>query len=195
MRRLMELPVFIQEKQCTRERFEKALCISLAVILIVFIVSKRDVAGRASGPAPKVIVVDAIDLPPLTKMSSNNPPPIMPQVPIPVEDMLVSADATIDISEIEVNMDFTVPEFASDYDESAQYVAREPKEPVKVNERGFVKLNLLVNRGGWVDSVIVVQNTTNDNDFELKSVKRAYRTRYPHQTNKWIERVFLYRKD
>ncbi|MBN2415774.1 hypothetical protein JXO52_08020 [bacterium] len=191
----MELPVFLKEKAGIRQRFEKSLCISLFIVLAGFVASKRESTGGHSGPPAKVIVVDAVDLPPLTKVSSENPPPIMPQVPIPVEDMLVSADATIDMTEIEVNVDFTVPEFGSDYDETAQYVAREPQKQVKVNERGVLKLALLVNQEGWVDSVIVVQNTTNDHDFELSSVKRAYRTRYRDQPNQWIERIFEYRKD
>ena len=195
----MPAPVFIQEKRLLRQRFEFSLCLTLVLAVFFFVFNKRRTGAAEKGPAPKIIVVEAMDLPPLTKMSNQSAPPIMPQVPIPVEDMLLSSDVTIDMTEIEVNIDFTIPEYTGEYDEEAEYVVSTEKPP-EVNERGYVKLALLVNQQGWVDSVVVLQNTTNDHEFELKSVKNAYRTRYRDQRSKtepnhWIERLFEYRKD
>jgi len=192
-------PLFTKEKTVYVTRLQQSVCVSLLLTLIILIVWQRRKESRKPDYNLNAVQIQALDLPPQTRNRGTPVPPLMPQIPIPSEEEFIPLEETIEMTELDAGDDLAIPDFPRDIyfsgDEGGD--AAVVSSPEKVIQNGYVQLSLLINAHGWVDSVVVVENTTNSKEFELQAVKIAYRTRYLEESSRiqakhWIERKFEY---
>ncbi|MCD6117352.1 hypothetical protein J7K93_10075 [bacterium] len=177
-------------------RVEKSLSVSLLIFIIIFTVSKHYGSGEISGFLQiKKIEIDVEELPPITQKKKTAEMPMLPSVPIPSEDELIPEDETIEDTDFK-EVDDIPSHDSKDFPViSNNIVFRKTTVKGKQMKSGYVKLLVFVNKFGQVDSVRVIENTTNSRKKEMVAIRRAYSTSYIDQIRKkrksrWIERVF-----
>jgi len=185
-----------RSKRAYYVRFEKSLCVSLLFFVIVFTVSKHyssfDMSGSLSVKKVEIVVEE---LPPVTRKQKRVEVPQLPRVPVPSEAEYLPDDETIEDTDFKEADDIPT-QGMGDFPELPDNVIFKKKSSAKKQVRsGYVKLLVFVNNFGQVDSVRVVENTTNSKKNEITAIRRAYSTRYlgkdrKRKKSKWIERVF-----
>jgi TonB family protein len=193
----MNSSVFLHEKTRYRVRLEKALIVTLGVMMILFTLSRR-IPERAPKELklPKAVTVMAERVP-TTRHGGVPNTPTVPQVPIPVEDEYMPEDETIETTELVETMDLPSYEVALDdlpsFDEFMGFDRVEDDRDKAVS--GVVTLSVLVNEFGQVDSVRVLGNTTGSQRLQEEAIFTALRTRYRLKSTEaqWVERPFHFK--
>ena len=130
-----------------------------------------------------------IDMAPATRSGGLPRPPDLPQVPIPVEDEYLPSDETIDIFEFDPNEGIalfdgtgTAPDLGGTYGMGLrpirEVIPEYPKELRTRGIQGVVMLSLYITSTGVVDSVEVLQNTSENRLLEKYAIRAAYHSRY-----------------
>ncbi len=194
-------------KNLSRKNIEKSLLIVLAFFIIIFQISKRwDISGSPIEIPDVIIVLDIKDVP-LTKQGVKKPKPLLPTVPIPVEDPAVPEDLTIEPTEVDFNLSlpdmpegdgfFSIVQPRPIADVFPEYPDSEQKKGVT----GEIELSLLVDETGIVKDVQVVKNSTNSKVCEQSAIRAAYQMRFmPAKQNKkylavWVRKKYKFGLD
>jgi TonB family protein len=188
---------YSEEKAKYRVRLEKSMILTLITCIALFCLSRRiPTRPKKIIKLAKYITVTP-DMTPVTRTGGIPIPPSYPEVPIPSEDEFMTADETIEYTDLDLSED--LPWYDGEYGHpGAQF--EEPPESKFEDDRlqavsGEVRLAVLVNEFGQVDSVRVILNTTRSKSFEEEAIFNAYRTRYKLQKHEaqWIERPFYFK--
>ena len=194
-------------KNLFRKNIEKSLLIVLAFFIIIFQLSKRwDIAGSPIEIPDVVIYLNIKDVP-ITKQGVKKPRPLLPTVPIPVEDPAVPEDLTIETTDVDFDLQlppmpegdgfFSIAQPRPIADVFPEYPESEQKKGVK----GEVELSLLVDETGIVKNVQVVKNTTNSKVCEQSAIRAAYQMKFmPAKKNKkyvavWVRKNYKFGLD
>ena len=194
-------------KQLFRKNIEKSLLIVLTILIIIFQLSKRwDISGNPI-EIPDVVIYLIVEDIPITKQGVKKPRPLLPTVPIPVEEPTVPEDLTIESTDIDFNMQlpdmpagdgfFSIAPPRPIADVFPEYPDSEQKKGVK----GEIVLSLLVDETGKVKNVQVVKNSTNSKVCEQSALRAAYQMRFmPAKKNKkhvavWVRKTYKFGMD
>ena len=188
---------YFEEKAKYRVRLEKSMILTLISCIALFGLSRRiPTSPKKTIELAKYITV-APDMTPVTRTGGIPIPPSYPEVPIPSEDEFMTADETIEYTDLDLTED--LPWYDGAYGRPAAEF-EEPPESKFEDDRlkavsGEVRLAVLVNEFGQVDSVRVILNTTRSKSFEEEAIFNAFRTRYKLRNNEaqWIERPFYFK--
>jgi len=143
---------------------------------------------------------------PKTQQGSLKRPPDLPKVPIPVEDDYIPEDETIPITEIDLMEDIPLFDGMGGYEGRVWLGTPRPIHNVipeypDENIKGVVELEIFINTEGYVDSVLVVHNSTRSKRFEKAAVEAAYGSRYipVRRDGKpvavWVRRPYRFGRD
>ena len=194
------------DRHCDRnkEQYRKTLEIGLIIALSFALIGFQVFRKKQHGPKTKNVnlheyVVVMVDNIPVTTQGGMPRPPSLPQIPLPTEDLFTPRDETIDTTHIDLAenlslFDLDLDDLFTDED-VVEIGAVLPEAMVG----GYVRLKIMVDNNGWVDSVKVLENTTGVKAFENLAKKSAYRTRYiddraEREKSRWITRFFNFRK-
>ncbi len=131
---------------------------------------------------PVNIVVQDI---PVTRQGVFKPPPPKPAVPIPSEDENIPSDETIEVTEL--NFDNSPLSMNGYQGASHQFIAARPvaevipeypEEEYKKKVTGLVKLQVLIDKNGRVQDVVIVENTTGSTACARSAREAAFKCRY-----------------
>ena len=186
--------------------FKKSLIASLLVFIVLFTIFRRIPQGKFK--QRKIIIngITTIDIP-VTTQGGIPRLPTLPDVPLPVEDEYVPADETIQDTDLELYEEIVRLEKYGEGSGAVEIRPRPikdviPEYPEKERRQGItceVVVNLLVNSRGFVDSVEVISNTTDNMNFIRAAKKAAYQTKYlPARYNnenfaRWIKRKYTWK--
>ena len=197
-----------QEKASYQTRLEKGLIISLSMLILVFLVSRRIPEKPKKVWTLSTLTTVALDVTPRTTYGGMPRPPTLPQVPIPTEDEYLPEDETIEFTQLDVFED--IPLYDGFGGGGGTYLGPARPRPIKEvipeypdSERkqgieGVVVLEILVNQIGRVDSVRVVSNTTRSRRLERSAIEAAYKSRYMPATRDgkkvpiWVQRPYRF---
>ncbi len=208
------------EKARYRIRFEKSLICSLICTILLFLLFRR----MPDHPDPQKIVtisistVDMVPLVPLTSQSGGSMRlPALPQVPIPSEDDTLPEYETIELTDLDLREGIPFVDgtgtgnglfggSGTGYGGSGgsgprpilEVIPEYPEGERKKGFTGIVELSIFINSEGFVDSVVVLNNTTKSTKLEQAAVEAAYRSRYaplPEEykgISRWIQRPYSF---
>ena len=198
-----------QEKASYRTRLEKGLIISLSLMILMFLASRRIPQKPKKVWTLSSLTTVALDVTPRTTHGGMPRPPTLPQVPILTEDEYLPEDETIELTQLNVSEDIPLFDgFGSGG--GGTYLGPARPRPIKEvipeypdSERkqgieGVVVLEILVNEWGKVDSVRVVHNNTQSRRLERSAIEAAYKSKYMPATRDgrkvpiWIQRPYRF---
>ncbi|MCK5146086.1 energy transducer TonB [bacterium] len=199
-----------QELKAYRTRLELGLIISLSILIILFVFSKR-LSSRID--IPVYIASDniwALDLPPASRSGGAPKAPLLPQIPIPSEDDALPEEETIELTDLDLSIGIPSIEGLWPGDSGhvgggargprliQEVVPEYPQDLIKKGVGGIILLSILINDRGIVDSVMVVDNSSGNRRLELCAVNAAKKTRYMPAGKKnkgkslWVRRPYTF---
>ena len=191
---MLKSGAYNEEKAKYRVRLEKSMIFTLTSCIVLFCLSRRIPTRPKKIVKLASYITVAPDMIPITRTGGIPMPPSYPEVPIPSEDEFMPADETIEFTDLDLSED--LPWYDGPYGQPATNFG-DPPELEKEDDRpkavsGEVRLAVLVNEFGQVDSVRVILNTTMSKTFEEEAIFQAFRTRYKltKPGAQWIERPF-----
>lgn len=168
-------------------RLELGFIISLLIVILLFVLSKRYNVSYESMGLPKIAFDFLVENVPETRQGIPRKRPKRPDVIIPVEDEVVPEDETIEDFEFSL---FDGPEGPPQYPEGegfsaeilprpiAEVIPEFPKEDLKNKVEGVVSLHIYVNSKGKVEKVIILENTTGSTRCADAAKKAAFKNRF-----------------
>lgn len=169
-----------------RIRFEKALTLSLALLITLFLVFPRfTIKPRVF---ERVYFIPAIESIPMTRQGGRPTPPRRPAVPVPVDDPRIPLDETIETTDLDYNVWQYNPEGMGGPvggqpriippRPMAEVFPEYPEEAKKRGLKGSVKLSIFIDVHGNVTEVVVISNTTGSDECAKEAVKAARASRF-----------------
>jgi len=187
--------LFILERYQSTKRLKQSLVLTLSLMIICFFVFKHLPKKPTTDIAKRPIQIVLFDEIPKTKQKYRESVPLQPQIPIASEDEFIPDDETIDITEVDLEEDVTFSFIGNDIVDF-EPVFESSEEAETETKSGIVKIAIMVNVFGQVDSVKVIENTTRSKRLENEAIRSAYSMRYIHDEKKevdqpqWFEHSF-----
>ena len=177
-----------------RKRIEQSFVVTLILASLFFTFFRQLSEKPVSGRKVRYVKLTVEDIP-ITRHKHIPKTPLLPQVPIPSEDDFIPTDETIELMETIYDEDFSSFADGMEIDESVIPIFPDTQPEDAKPTNGVIRLAVLINQFGQVDSVRVLENTTRSNKDERNAIRAAYRTRYVwevehEETFQWIERSF-----
>ncbi len=192
--KILIVPLFEIEKSIYCLRLEKSICLALAMLIIVPLVWRRTKSNDEITKFKPILTMENLDLTPHVRRRGT-PAPLRPEIPIPVEDAFISPEETITMTDLDLG-NINAPDFP-DYEmtgDESDIGDEGISAAAQLNEKGYVKLSILVNAAGYVDSVLVLENTCMSKVFEICCFNTAYRTEWKDNKKKqWLEKIIWYK--
>lgn len=178
------------------KRFEQSFVITLLLVSLLFLFFKRLPTKPLVEKKVRYVKLSVEDIP-ITRHRHVPKTPLLPQVPIPSDDDYIPVDETIELIETVYDEDFSSFADGMEIDESVIPIFPDTQPENAEPTSGIVRLAVLINQFGQVDSVRVLENTTKSNTNERNAIRAAYRTRYIWEADReeefqWVERIFHY---
>ncbi len=178
---------FQQFKLAYRTTIKKSLVISLAFLLILLHILPKNVEHKKKA-LPVVPFTFEIEEVPITRQQvRRGVRPQKPLVPVPSEEPDIPVDETIDETIIDWNVGdspFGVGGLTMGRADTipprpiVQVLPEYPRELLKQNVRGIVKLMLWVNEKGRVEEAVVVENGTGNEECAKAALEAAKKNSY-----------------
>jgi len=175
----------IHDQQFYRIRIEKSLILTLCLIIFIFLLFPTYQFNLKNQQAV-YINIEVQDIP-ITKQGVFRPPPPRPAVPIPTEDECIPDDETIEITNLELNLQPLASSGSNKGFGSAPIVPPRPivesfpefpEEDYKNGVTGTIKLHVKIDESGKVTDVVVLENTTGSKRCAQAAIQAAYRWKY-----------------
>lgn len=184
---------------------EKSAIVALCIVILIFLLFPK---FQFSKVIEKKIIFTSLDVEdiPVTHQGARRQPPPKPAVPIPTDDELFPEDVTIEETELDLNLyseqdgfDFlsgipVVYQPRPIFEVIPEY----PQELQKKGVEGTIKLHLHINANGYVDDVVVLENTTGSSNCANAAKAAALKGRYiparqkGKSTDIWIIRTYSF---
>jgi len=155
-----------------------------------------------------IIVVTSLQVEniPITRQGTRKPPPPKPAVPIPSDDELIPEDVTIEETELDLNLysplqgegGISGAPFVFQPRPIYEVIPEYPQELQRKGIQGRVKLHIHVNKYGFVDQVVILENTSGSPICARAAKTAALQGRYVpaksqgKPTDIWITRVYSF---
>lgn len=165
-------------------RFEWAIFVALAVVLVAFFAARYVVISQQQTVAPEFeIIVEDI---PRTRQGVRRPPPPKPAIPVPSEDETIPDDATIEPTTLDLQVALSAgPGNASPGDAivaQARPIAfvfpQFPDEERNKGIRGTVRVSIQIDELGQVVDAVIIDNTTKSELCGRTALKAARATKF-----------------
>jgi TonB family protein len=169
-------------------RLEKTTVISLLFFILFFLLMPKKIDIKLMEPKPLHLSIKIEDVPiTIQQVRRGIKKPSRPTIPLPVEDLSVPEDETIDSTVIDLDAGFslfgkgvlnatkadTVPPRPI-----RQVIPGYPEEDQKREISGVIGLLIKVNKKGKVVNVVVTSNSTGSVFCEKAAIEAAYQSSY-----------------
>jgi hypothetical protein len=190
-----------------RKRLEKSIICALLLTIFIFSFSKRKT--RKALPPVEINIASIVTLdtpPPTSRKHSGSTVPQKPSIPLAAEtefipeemlpDTLPNANGNSNLLWNDMLEGIGLPDPGGVED-----FGGDPGDRGAAYQPGFVELNILVNREGRVDSVMIIENTTRSVYMANKALQKAYRSLFilPWKRSDgetmWIQRKYWFKKE
>ncbi len=178
---------FQQFKLAYRKTIKISLVISLAFLLILLHIVPKNVEHKKKALPVVPFSFEIEEVPATTQQVRRGVRPQKPAIPVPSEDPDIPQDATIEETIIDWDIGdspFGVSGLTTGRPDTipprpiVQVLPEYPRELVKQNVRGIVKLMLWVNEKGRVEEAVVVENSTNNEKCAQAALEAAKKNSY-----------------
>jgi len=171
-----------------RIHIEKAIIVSLLLIIILFNVFPKRINIKYKEPEPVTLSLKIEDIPATEqKIRRGYPAPTRPVIPVPSEEPLFPENDTIDESTIQWNLGdsqfgtsgITIGKI--DTIPPRPLVQVLPEYPEKLQRKkieGSVKLFIKIDESGKVINVVVSTNSTGSEICKNAAIEAAYKSKY-----------------
>ena len=169
-------------------RLEKTTAISLLSLILFFLFMPKKIELKLMEPKQLHLSIKIEDVPvTVQQIRRGIKKPLRPTIPLPVEDLSIPDDETIDSTVIDLDAGFspfgrgvlnatradTIPPRPI-----RQVIPGYPEEDQKKNISGVVGLLIKVDKRGKVVNVVVTFNSTESAFCEQAAIEAAYQSRY-----------------
>jgi len=175
-----------------KKYFKSSLIISILLVTLIFLLFPKFPHPEKKTESP-MIVLDIEDIP-VTKHTgkTTSKPPSRPFIPIPSETSIIEE---IDVEDWEISNTFELPGlppgpggFGGTKGEGAnvktnprimlEVIPEYNESEIEKGKTGIVKLFIVINKKGEVESVEVLENTTESKIIEKAVIDAVYKTKY-----------------
>lgn len=187
-----------------RIRFEKAMIITLLILIAMFCIFQKIPEKQPEDWQIKDYIVVMLNENPVTKRKYSIKNPSLPKLPLIVEKELIPREESFDT--LSPSLGESIPFFGNI--DTGKEITNGFGDLRGVGEgfgeekwkSGFVELAILIDSEGRVDSVRILENTTDSKRLEREAMLSAYRSwfimgnKQKNDEYLWIKRKYRFKK-